>query len=81
MVKNVYNCYCNINLFGQMYSAMFCNTLSMFEPGLFLFKEYAVLLEENENLQRQFQVCFFEMSIICSCHGDVSSFLSNCVNS
>lgn len=42
---------------------MFCNTLSMFEPGLFLFKEYAVLLEENENLQRQFQVCFFEMSI------------------
>ena len=43
-----------------MYSAVFCNTLSMFEPGLFLFKEYAVLLEENENLQRQFQVCFFQ---------------------
>ena len=49
--------------------------------AFFLFKEYAVLLEENENLQRQFQVCFFEMSIICSCHGDVSSFLSNYVNS
>ena len=46
-----------------------------------MFKEYAVLLEENENLQRQFQVCFFKMSTICSCHGDVSSFLSNYVNS